>query len=101
MTPRRVWFTATARRHINHEKGWWLENRLERNLFPAEIEEAIRILSRLSCAGRLYREAGVSGLRRLYMRKLTCHLYYTFDQHEVIIRAVWEARRRRGPSIKS
>jgi len=78
-----------------------LENRLERNLFTAEIEEAIRILSRLPGAGRLYREAGVSGLRRLYIRKLTCHLYYTFDQHEVIVRAVWGARRRRGPSIKS
>ncbi len=100
MTPRRVRFTAIARRHINHEKGWWLQNRLQRDLFTAEIEEALRILSRLPGAGTPYREAGVTGLRRLYLRKLTCHLYYTFDQHEVIVRAVWGARRRRVPSTK-
>ena len=31
---------------------------------------------------------------------LTCHLYYTFDEHEVVVRAVWGARRRRDPSLK-
>jgi len=39
-------------------------------------------------------------LRRLYLPKLTCHLYYTFDEREVIVRAVWGARRRRDPNLK-
>jgi plasmid stabilization system protein ParE len=101
LTPRRVRFTATAQRHLSREKDWWLQNRLERDLFTVEIEEAVRILSRLPGAGTRYREAGASALRRLYIRKLNCHLYYTFDQHEVIVRAVWGARRRYAPSIKS
>ena len=84
---------------MTQEKSWWLQNRLEREPFTAEVEEAVRILSRLPGAGTPYREAGVTGLRRLYLRKLTCHLYYTFDQHDVIVRAVWGARRRRGPLI--
>ncbi len=50
--------------------------------------------------GTPYEEVGVSGLRRLYLRKINCHLYYTFDEREVIIRALWGARRRRGPRIK-
>ena len=40
---------------------------------------------------------GVPGLRRLYLRKIACHLYYTFDEHEVIVRALWGARRGKGP----
>jgi hypothetical protein len=36
----------------------------------------------------------------LYLRKIDCHLYYTFDEREVIVRALWGARRRRGPRIK-
>jgi hypothetical protein len=84
---------------MKHEKTWWLQNRLERELLTAEVEEAVRILSRLPGAGTPYREASVGGLRRLYLRKLTCHLYYTFDRHEVIVRAVWGARRRRGPLL--
>lgn len=86
---------------MKHEKSWWLRNRIEHALFAAEIEEAVRILSRLPGAGTRYQETGVTGLRRLYLRKLTCHLYYTFDQHEVIVRAVWGARRRRGPLIST
>ena len=100
MRPRRVRFTATARRHITREKTWWLENRLHTEVFAAEFEEALRVLSLLPGAGTPYTAAGVPALRRLYLQKLTCHLYYTFDAHEVIVRAVWGARRRRDPTIK-
>jgi len=27
------------------------------------------------------------------------HLYYTFDEHELIIRALWHARRGSGPDF--
>ena len=100
MKARRVRFTATAQRHVTHEKTWWLENRLHSEVFATELEEALRVLSLLPGAGTPYTAAGVPALRRLYLRKLTCHLYYTFDEHEVIVRAVWGARRRRGPTIQ-
>jgi plasmid stabilization system protein ParE len=76
-----------------------LKNRLRHGLFIAEVEEALRVLSRLPDAGTLYRREGVTGLRRIYLRKVSCHVYYTFDRHEVIVRAVWGARRRGAPSM--
>ena len=50
-------------------------------------------------AGTPYPQAGITGVRRLYIRKLTSHLYYTFDDRGVIVRALWGARRRRGPRL--
>jgi hypothetical protein len=52
-------------------------------------------------AGRFYIEAGVPELRRLYLTRIACHIYYTFDDEEVIVRALWGARRERGPQLKS
>lgn len=69
MTERRVRFTATAQRHIRHEKQWWLENRIHTEIFTIEFEEALRILALLPGAGTPYPQAGVDGLRRLYLRK--------------------------------
>lgn len=96
MRQRRVRFTATARRHVRREKLWWLENRIRPEIFVSEFEEALRILAWLPGAGTVYPEAGVAGLRRYYLRKVACHIYYTFDEHEVIVRALWGARRHRG-----
>lgn len=41
----------------------------------------------------------VPGVRRVYLRKTARHLYYTFDDDEVIIRALWGARRKHGPVL--
>lgn len=88
MTPRRVRFTETATSHVDRERAWWFENRDHSALFASELEKAVEILA-----------PGVPDLRRLYIRKLGCHLYYTFDADDVIIRAVWGARRERGPTF--
>ena len=100
MTQRRVRFTATAQQHVNHEKSWWLENRDHKDLFASDIETALRILALLPGVGTLYEQGGIAGLRRLYLRKIDCHLYYTFDKREVIVRALWGARLRRVPHIE-
>ena len=95
MTPRQVKFTATARRHVAREKPWWLENRTHTDVFVIEFEQALRVLSLLPAAGTSYAQAGVSGLRRIYGPKVACHLYYTFDETQVIVRAFWSAHRGR------
>ena len=51
-------------------------------------------------AGTAYPQAMVPGLRRIYLRKIACHIYYTFDEHEVIVRALWGAKRRKGSVIE-
>ena len=97
MSARRVRFTATAQRHLESERRWWIENRTYTEVFASELEEAVRILAVLPGAGTPYSAAGVAGLRRIYLRKVACHVYYTFDEHDVIVRAIWGARRGRGP----
>ena len=42
----------------------------------------------------------VPGVRRVYLRRVAVHLYYTFDDTGVIVRALWGARRERGPQIE-
>jgi plasmid stabilization system protein ParE len=100
LTPRRVRFTATAQEHVRCEKAWWLKNRTHIDVFATEFEAALRVLALLPGAGTPYTRAGVAGLRRLYVRKVGCHAYYTFDEHEVVVRAFWGARRHRGPQIR-
>jgi hypothetical protein len=65
----------------------WLANRDYQELFAAELESALRILAILPGAGTLYTQSGTLGLRRFYLRKLSCHLNYTFDDEQVIVRA--------------
>jgi hypothetical protein len=100
LTLRRVRFTATARRHVQREKQWWLENRTHIDVFVAEFEQALKVLALLPGAGTSYTQAGLTGLRRIYVPKVACHLYYTFDDSQVIVRAFWGARRERGPRLK-
>jgi plasmid stabilization system protein ParE len=99
LNDRRVRFTATASEHVDRERAWWLENRDHRELFAAELEAAVTLLSVLPGVGNPYPQSGVAGLRRLYLDKLGCHLYYTFDDDDVIVMALWGARRKRTPLL--
>ena len=65
----------------------------------AELEQALKIVARLPGAGTLYAQSPIAGVRRIYLRRVVAHLYYTFDDDEVIIRALWGARRERGPGL--
>lgn len=101
MNERRVRFTATARKHVRNEKAWWLANRVHTEIFAGELEEAVRLVTLLPGVGSRYAETPVPGVRRVYLRKIACHLYYTFDEGEVVVHALWGARRGRGPQITS
>jgi plasmid stabilization system protein ParE len=100
LTPRLVRFTSTAQDHVRREKTWWLENRSHTDVFAAELEQALKILAVLPGAGTPYPQANVVGLRRIYLRKVACHIYYTFDEQEVVVRALWGARRGKGPLLE-
>jgi hypothetical protein len=59
------------------------------------------MLSVVPGIGALYPAAFITGLRRLYLERLMSHLYYTYDEREVVIRALWHARRGSGPEFGS
>jgi plasmid stabilization system protein ParE len=96
---RRVRLTATAARQIEHKRDWWLKNRDHRELFATSLESALGILATLPHAGAPYVHTEFPDLRRLYLRTIDCHVYYTFTDDEVVIRALWGARREHGPKI--
>ena len=99
MKNRRLRFTATAQEHVRREKAWWLANRDHTDVFTEELEQALRIIAALPGAGTPYPQSPVPGVRRVYLGRVAAHLYYTFDSSDVIIRALWGARRERGPRI--
>lgn len=97
MTRRKVRFTATAREHLRLFKLWWQENSAYPEILSEDLEEAIGMLALLPGIGSPYSAARIPRLRRLYLERLTSHLYYTFDERELLVRALWHARRRTGP----
>jgi plasmid stabilization system protein ParE len=99
LTPRRVRFTETAQRHVRREKAWWLENRDHTDVFVGELEAALRVIALLPGAGTPYEAPGLPDLRRWYVPKVACHLYFTFDDRQVLVRAFWGSRRARGPRL--
>jgi len=76
-----------------------LANRDHADVFAEELAQAIKIVAMLPGAGTPYAQSPVPGVRRVYLRRVAAHLYYTFDEDEVIIRALWGARREHGPQL--
>jgi plasmid stabilization system protein ParE len=96
---RRVRFTEGARAQIAEQKRWWAHNRDHMEVFGEELQEAVALLRISPAAGTGYPRPAFPGLRRVYLRRLSLHLYYTFGDAEVIVRAVWHAKRRKGPIL--
>ncbi len=78
MKRRHVLSVERARDQVLAAKSWWVESNLPVEILADEIEQAIAFLSWLPGAGSSYANAGVPGLRRLYLRRISSHLYYTF-----------------------
>ena len=99
MTRRRVRFTATAQQHVRLFQQWWQENSLRPEILHQDLGEAIKLLSAFPGMGSPYPQATLPDVRRLYLERLRSHLYYTYDEREVVIRALWHTSRGSGPDL--
>ena len=81
------------------EQAWWLENRDHPEVLTDELEQALEIVVLIPAAGSIYSAPSVSGVRRVYLRRVDLHLCYTFDENAVVVRALWGARRQHGPVL--
>ena len=97
MNRRRVQFTATARRHVLREREWWSANRDQLDAFTSDLDRALGLIATLPGVSSTYPR--VPGMRRIFLERAGVHIYFTFDNDSVIVRAVWGARRRRGPRL--
>jgi plasmid stabilization system protein ParE len=98
---RKVRFTATAQNHVRLLKHWWRENSAHPEILQQDLDKALATLSALPGIGSRYPSAPFPGVRRLYLERLMSHIYYTYDEGEVVIRALWHARRGSGPEFGS
>jgi len=96
---RKIRFTATAREHVRLLKQWWKENSVRPEILEQDLSEALKMLSIVPGIGKPYSSAPFPGVRRLYLERLMSHLYYTHDEREIVIRALWHARRGSGPDF--
>jgi plasmid stabilization system protein ParE len=101
VTRRKVRFTATAQNHVRLLRRWWSENSAYPEVLQHDLDKAIETVSILPGVGARYPAAPVLGVRRLYLDRLMSHIYYTYDEREVVIRALWHARRGSGPDFGS
>jgi plasmid stabilization system protein ParE len=99
VTRRKVRFTATAREHVRLLKQWWKENATRPEILEQDLNEALKMVSLVPGIGQPYPSAPVPGVRRLYLERLMSHLYYTYSEREVVVRALWHARRGSGPDF--
>jgi plasmid stabilization system protein ParE len=96
---RKVRFTTTARKHVRLLRQWWQENSARPEILHDDLDEAVRMVAIVPGIGKVYPIASIPGMRRLYLERLVSHLYYTFDADEVVVRALWHARRGSGPEF--
>lgn len=101
MRRREVVFTQRSRDQLRAAKTWWIDNDRSVGILADEVEQAVDFLALLPGAGTPYPQAKIAGLRRLYLRRASSHLYYTFNRGTVTIRAFWHARRGQGPFSQS
>jgi hypothetical protein len=94
---RRVQFTATARRHVVRERDWWVNNRQHIEAFVSDLDRTLNLIAALPGVSSSY--AQVPAMRRVFVERIGGHVYFTFDDDTVLVRAVWGARRRRGPRL--
>lgn len=99
MTVRKVRFTGTARQQLHEAKKWWRENRAHQEVLSEDIDEALFVIARLPGVGAPYSHPSIPDLRRIYLRRVDSHLYYTVTDREILIRALWHTSRRSGPRL--
>ena len=91
-----------ARQQVERAQRWWEANREKApGLFLQELASAERQLMTLPESGEAWRIRGNKTIRRCLLEKTEQHLYYFYSpqREEVLVLALWGARRGRGPRL--
>jgi hypothetical protein len=94
--------TPRARRQVERAHQWWEQNRDKSpGLFIRELEQAEHHLTALPESGELWRVRQKKTIRRWLLPKTGQHLYYVYNptREEVLVLALWGARRGRTPKL--
>jgi plasmid stabilization system protein ParE len=97
----KVWISKRAARAAERIDKRWREHADIPGLFALELLEAVELLESTRSPGSPFPTARHPGLKRLLLRKSSCHLYFELDHtdHAIRILDVWDGRRRRPPKL--
>ena len=91
-----------AETHIRRVSAWWREHRpAAPDLFAHEVADALDLLAVAPTLGVYYAERRGRVIRRLLLPRSQHHIYFTYDETADVleVRAVWHAKRGRGPLL--
>lgn len=93
--------SGRARREADRHDAWWRTNRPNTpDLLVRELLDLIELLQDNPNIGAVYDATHFDGpVRRVLLEKTERHVYHGRLGDEVIILAVWGARRKRGPKL--
>lgn len=81
---------------------WWIQNKTSSPYgFNDEYNKALVLLEMNPNLGKFRKHKVYKNLRKLIVSKLGYSIYYNYDESigEILICAVWNGQRRRGPKI--
>jgi plasmid stabilization system protein ParE len=94
--------TADADEMAEEIDAWWQSSRpAAPDLFLDELAAALALLVDAPTIGAAHRHQKIAGVRRFHLARTRYHVYYVHDAvaGEVIVLAVWSARRGAGPTL--
>jgi plasmid stabilization system protein ParE len=95
----KVELSEEAEEQVRAIDAWWRQNRrAATDLFLAELEDALTRLEEIPTLGSRY-VAGSQNVRRLFLRRPHYHLYIMDRPNRLLVVAVWNAYRGRGPRL--
>ncbi|HEY2323417.1 MAG TPA: type II toxin-antitoxin system RelE/ParE family toxin [Thermoanaerobaculia bacterium] len=100
--PLAIIVSPLAKQQIDKEDAWWRANRpAAPNAIREEIERIAAILSFQPSVGPIARNVTLSGVRRIHLDRVHCHLYYRVagSPRYVEIVGFWGSRRGSDPPI--
>jgi plasmid stabilization system protein ParE len=93
--------TPEAEHQIRAIDDWWRQHRLASpDLFLDELEAAFALIGLAPNVGHPYRRSPVIGTRRIPLARTRYHLYYVPSDSDILVLAVWHARRGSGPPLR-
>ena len=95
----KVELSEEAEEQVRAIDAWWRQNRRAApDLFLTELEDALSRLEEIPGLGSRY-IAGSQHVRRLLLRRSHYHLYIEDRLDDLLVVAVWNAYRGRGPRL--
>ena len=93
--------TPDADKQVRATDDWWRRHRTAApDLFLDELEAAFALIGSAPNVGHPYRRSPVAGTRRVLLARTRYHVYYAPLGAQVVVLAVWHARRGSGPPLR-